>query len=245
MSRKGWLLFCALCVIWGIPYLLIRVAVRELTPATLVFARTAPVALLMLPFALRRRDRRRLLARWRWVAAFALVEIALPWLLLASAEERLSSSIAGLLIASVPLIGALLYRLTGTGERLTRRRLAGLILGFVGVAALVGIDTHGGQPRAVLEALIVALCYAIGPLVISRRLSDLPGLGVVAGALVVTATIYAPAGILQWPGSGRPARWRPWPPWRSSARRSPSRSSSPSSSRSGRRARPWSPTSTR
>ena len=201
MSRKGWLLFCALCVIWGIPYLLIRVAVREITPATLVFARTAPVALLMLPFALRRRDRRRLLARWRWVAAFALVEMALPWLLLASAEERLSSSIAGVLIASAPLMGALLYRLTGPGERFTHRRLAGLVLGFVGVAALAGIDTRGGQPRAVLEVLVVALCYAIGPLVISRRLADLPGLGVVAGALVVTAAIYAPAGILQWPGS--------------------------------------------
>ena len=204
MSRKGWLLFCALCVIWGIPYLMIRVAVRELSPASLVFARTAPVALLMLPFALRRRDRGALLARWRWVLSYSLAEIALPWLLLASAEQRLSSSIAGLLVAAVPLMAVLLYRLAGTNEHLTGRRLAGLALGFVGVAALVGLDTHGDHPRAVIQVLIVALCYATGPLIISRRLADLPGLGVVAASLAITAVIYTPAGLLQWPGSVSP-----------------------------------------
>lgn len=202
MSRKGWLLFCALCVIWGIPYLLIRVAVRELTPATLVFLRTAPVAALMLPFALRRGRLGPLLARWRWVLAYTVVEIAVPWLLLAHAEERLSSSMAGLLIAAVPLLGALVYRLTGTAERLTRRRLAGLALGFVGVAALVGFDSSGGRhPSAAIEVLIVALCYATGPLIISRRLADLPGLGVVAASLLISAAVYAPLGLWQLPGS--------------------------------------------
>jgi drug/metabolite transporter (DMT)-like permease len=201
VSRKGWLLFCALCVIWGIPYLMIRVAVRELSPASLVFARTAPVALLMLPFALRPRDRGALLARWRWVLAYSLAEIALPWLLLASAERRLTSSIAGLLVAAVPLMAIVLYRLAGTSEHITGRRLAGLALGFVGVAALVGLDSRGGQPRAVIEVLIVALCYATGPLIISRRLADLPGLGVVAASLAIAAVIYTPAGLLQWPGS--------------------------------------------
>jgi drug/metabolite transporter (DMT)-like permease len=202
MSRKGWLLFCALCVIWGIPYLLIRVAVRELTPATLVFLRTAPVAVLMAPFALRRGRLAQLLARWRWIVGYTVVEIAVPWLLLAHAEERLSSSIAGLLIAAVPLLGAVVYRLTGTAERLTRRRLAGLALGFVGVAALVGFDSAGGhQPRAVVEVLIVALCYATGPLIISRRLADLPGLSVVAASLAISAAIYAPLGLSEFPAS--------------------------------------------
>ena len=201
MSRKGWALFCALCLIWGIPYLLIRVAVRELTPATLVFARTAPVALAMLPFAVRRDALGALLERWRWVLAYTLVEISVPWLLLAHAEQQLSSSMAGLLIATVPLIGAVMYRLTGTAERLTRRRLAGLALGFVGVVALVGFDTGGGHPRAAIEVLIVALCYATGPLIVSRRLADLPGLGVVAASLAVTAVVYAPFGIAELPAS--------------------------------------------
>jgi drug/metabolite transporter (DMT)-like permease len=201
VSRKGWLLFCALCVIWGFPYLLIRVAVRELTPATLVFARTAPVALAMLPFAWRRGELRALIGRWRWVLAFTLVEISAPWLLLAHAEQQLPSSMAGLLIASVPLIAAVLYRITGTAEHLTGRRLAGLVLGFVGVVALVGFDTSGGHPRAVIEVLVVALCYAIGPLVISRRLADLRGLGVVVASLAITAVVYAPFGLTQLPAT--------------------------------------------
>jgi drug/metabolite transporter (DMT)-like permease len=201
VSRKGWLLFCALCVIWGIPYLLIRVAVRELTPATLVLLRTAPVALVMLPLALRRAELHALLERWRWVLAYTAAEISVPWLLLAHAEQQLASSMAGLLIAAVPLIGAVLYRLTGTAEHLTPRRLAGLTLGFVGVAVLVGFDTSGGHPRAVVEVLVVALCYATGPLIISRRLADLRGLSVVVASLLITAAVYAPFGLAQLPAS--------------------------------------------
>ncbi len=192
MSRKGWLLFCALCVIWGIPYLLIRIAVRELSPAQLVFFRTAPAVLILLPFALRRGELRTVFGHWRWLLAYTVAEIALPWLLLAHAEVRLPSSMAGLLVAAVPLIGAVLYRLAGTEERLDRRRLSGLIVGFVGVAALVGFDASGGHPRAVAEVLVVALCYATGPLVISRRLTHLPALGVVTASLAITAAGYAP-----------------------------------------------------
>ena len=202
MSRKGWLLFCALCLIWGIPYLLIRIAVRELPPATLVLGRTAPVALLMLPFIVRRRSRAALRGRWRWVLAYSLVEIAGPWLLLAHAEQHLSSSIAGLLVATVPLMGAVIYRLTGSAERLSRRRLAGLVLGFLGVAVLVGFDGAGGRsPLAVVEVLGVSLGYATGPLIVSRRLADLPGLAVVAASLVITALLYAPLGLAQRPAS--------------------------------------------
>jgi drug/metabolite transporter (DMT)-like permease len=201
VSRKGWLLFCALCVIWGIPYLLIRVAVRELAPPALVFFRTAPAALLLMPFALRRGELRRLLARWRWVLAFTLVELAAPWLLLSHAEQSLTSSMAGLLIASVPLIGTVLYRIAGTGDHVDGRRLAGLVLGFAGVAALVGIDISGGHPAALAEVIVVALCYATGPLVISRKLADLPGLGVVTASLSVTAVVYAPLALANLPAS--------------------------------------------
>jgi drug/metabolite transporter (DMT)-like permease len=201
VSRKGWLLFCALCVIWGIPYLLIRVAVRELSPPALVFFRTAPATLLLMPFALRRGELRKLLARWRWVCAFTLAELAIPWLLLSHAEQQLTSSLAGLLIASVPLIGAVLYRIAGTGDHVDRRRLAGLVVGFVGVAALVGIDVSGGHPRAVAEVIVVAICYATGPLIISRRLSDLPGIGVTTMSLAITAVVYATPAMLDLPSS--------------------------------------------
>jgi drug/metabolite transporter (DMT)-like permease len=201
VSRKGWLLFCALCLIWGIPYLLIRVAVREFSPPTLVFFRTAPAALLLIPFAVRRGRLASLLRRWPWVLAYTLSELTVPWLLLANAEQHVTSSVAGLLIAAVPLIGAVLYRLAGSADHLDVRRLTGLLVGFAGVAVLAGVDVSGGHLWAVAEILVVALCYAIGPLVISRRLADLPGLGVVAASLVVTAAVYAVPALTHLPCS--------------------------------------------
>jgi drug/metabolite transporter (DMT)-like permease len=201
VSRKGWLLFIALCVIWGIPYLLIRVAVRELPPPALVFLRTAPAALLLVPLALHRGELRPLLARWRWVGAYTAIELAIPWLLLAHAEQRISSSLAGLLVAAVPLIAAVLYRAAGAAEHFDARRLTGLLIGFAGVAALVGIDTSGTDPLAIGEVLVVALCYASGPLIISRRLAGLPSLGVITASLALTAVAYAPAGLLSMPAS--------------------------------------------
>ncbi len=201
MSRKGWLLFIALCVIWGIPYLFIRIAVRELPPPALVFLRTAPAALLLIPFALHRGGLRHVLARWRWVLAYTVLELCIPWLALAHAEQRISSSTAGLLVATVPLIGAVLYRAAGVAEHFDARRLAGLVIGFVGVAALVGFDISGNDPLAIAEMGVVAFCYATGPLVISRRLADLPAMGVIAASLVVTAVLYAPAGIATMPAS--------------------------------------------
>jgi len=188
-------------VIWGIPYLLIRVAVEELSPPALVFWRTAPAALLLAPFAFRRGRLRPLLARWRWVTAYTVVELAVPWLLLFHAEQRMSSSMAGLLVAAVPLIAAVLLRAAGAGEHLDARRLTGLIVGFAGVAALVGIDVSGTEPLAVVEVLVVAICYATGPLIISRHLAGLQSLGVVAASLVLVAVAYAPAGLLTLPAS--------------------------------------------
>lgn len=201
MSRRGWLLFIALCVIWGIPYLLIRVAVRELPPPALIFLRTAPAALLLAPLALHRGELRPLLARWRWVVIYTVVEIAVPWLLLAHAELRISSSLAGLFVGAVPLVAAVLYRAAGAGEHFDARRLTGLFIGFAGVAALVGIDMTGADPLAIAEMLVVAVCYASGPFIISRRLAGLPSLGVVTASLALTTVGYAPAGLLSMPTS--------------------------------------------
>jgi drug/metabolite transporter (DMT)-like permease len=201
VSRKGWLLFIALCVVWGIPYLLIRVAVRELPPPALVFLRTAPAALLLLPFALRRGGLRALLRSWPWVLVYTLIELCIPWLLLSHAEERISSSLAGLLIATVPLMGAVLYRAFGVADPFDARRLTGLIVGFAGVAALVGLDISGSDALGIGETIVVAFCYACGPLVITRHLDHLPAIGVITASLLVTAALYAGPGILTMPPS--------------------------------------------
>jgi drug/metabolite transporter (DMT)-like permease len=186
-------------VIWGVPYLFIRVAVRDVSPTGVVFARTVIAALLLLPLAVIRGQPSRLRGRWHWVAAFAALEIAMPWYLLTSAEEHLSSSLAGLLVAAVPLIGVVLSRLLGETDVITRRRGAGLILGFAGVAFLVGLQFGHVDTTAVIEVLTVAVCYAAGPFVLTRQLSDVPSLAVISAALTMTAIGYAPFAIASRP----------------------------------------------
>lgn len=204
MSKKGWLLFLSLCVIWGIPYLLIRVAVQEMSPVALVFLRTGPSALLLLPLALYRGRIRALLVHWPWVVVFALVEITMPWLLLSHAEQRLSSSMAGLLVATVPLIGAVLTRFVGPAEAFDVRRVAGLLLGFSGVAAVVGLDVGTLDLAAVGEVVAVAICYAAGPFIISSRLKEVPSVVAVTAGLGLTAAVYAPFAIADFPSSVSP-----------------------------------------
>jgi drug/metabolite transporter (DMT)-like permease len=200
MTRRGWFLFVALGVIWGIPYLLIKVAVRELTPASLVFLRTAIGAAVLLPMTvLGRGDLRTLLPRWRPIVLFTIIEMAIPWVLLSDAERHVTSSLAGLLMASVPLVGALLSRVSGRHEPLGDRRVAGLVLGLLGVVALVGLDLGAGDAGAVAKLAVVVIGYAVGPMIVSRKLADLPTLEVVAVSLALCAIGYAPVGIAQLP----------------------------------------------
>ena len=138
MTRRGAVLFAAMGVIWGLPYLLIKVAIDGLNPSTLVLARTALATVILLPVALARGRLPEVMRSWRPVVAFAVVEIMAPWLLLGVAEQHLSSSLTALLIAGVPLVGAVLAVATRSDDRLDGRRVAGLLLGFAGVAALVG-----------------------------------------------------------------------------------------------------------
>jgi drug/metabolite transporter (DMT)-like permease len=198
VSRRGWVLFIAMGVIWGIPYLLIKVAVAEFSPAALVLARTVLAAALLLPIAAMNAQLRPLLPFWRPLLVYTVIEICIPWLLLSYAELRLSSSLTGLLVAAVPLVGAVLVWATGH-ERIEGRRVAGLLIGFAGVAALVGFDVDAGDLGSVAAIVVVAFCYALGPLILSRYLSSLPGLGVVAASLAITAVIYLPFGWSQWP----------------------------------------------
>jgi drug/metabolite transporter (DMT)-like permease len=199
MNRRGVLLFAAMCVIWGIPYLMIRVAVRELAPVTLVFLRTVIAALLLTPVAAYRNELRPLLGRWRPLLAYTAVEVAIPWVLLARAETKLTSSLTGLLIAAVPLVGALVVTLTGDRERLGARRWVGLLVGIGGVAALVGLDVGQVDALAVVEIGLVAVGYAVGPIILSRTMADLPSFGVVAASLFLTALVYLPLAALRWP----------------------------------------------
>ncbi len=201
MSRRGLLLFGSMSVIWGIPYLFIRVAVGELEPATFVFVRTGVATLILLPIALLRVDLRAVLERWRWVVAFAAVEIAIPWVFLASAEQQISSSLAGLLVAGVPLVGALLAILTHSTDRMSGKGAVGLLIGLAGVAAIVGGDFQASNAVALVEVGVVVVGYALGPLILARRLAGLPALGVMSVSLALSALVYIPLAALTWPTS--------------------------------------------
>ena len=201
MSRRGLVLFAAMSIIWGIPYLMLRVAVRELAPVTLVFLRSGLASLLLLPFVLTRGDLKPLVRHWRALLLYTAIEVTLPWFLLATAETKLSSSLTGLLLAAVPLVGAVVVAVTGDRERQGRRRWLGLLVGITGVAAIVGLDVGQVQVVPLLEIACVAVCYAIGPIIVARALWDAPALGVVVASLVLTAVVYAPLAAFRWPSS--------------------------------------------
>jgi drug/metabolite transporter (DMT)-like permease len=194
MTRRGWVLFATMCVLWGMPYLLIKIAVEELTPSQLVLLRTGLAAAVLLPYAVVRGQVRAVLRAWRPLLAFTALELTVPWLLLADAERDLPSSLTGLLVAAVPLVAAFAGRLSGAEDRLDRVRLLGLGLGFAGVAALLGLDVEGGAVRAVVLVGIVVVCYAVAPLVLDRWLADVPAVGVTAVSLTLTALVYLPTG---------------------------------------------------
>ena len=202
MSRRGWLLFAAMSVIWGIPYLMIKVVVDGgVSPAFLVFARTAIGALILLPIAARRGLIRPTLARWRPVLAFAAIEVGITWFLLNSAEVRLSSSLVALLISMVPLVGTLLAWRLGDRSVLSPVRLLGLAIGILGVGVVVGLNlTAGGTPAWAIGAVfLVSVGYAVAPTIADRRLGDVPTLGVIAVSLTAVALVYLPFAIVGAP----------------------------------------------
>src|SRR5438132_1513804 len=161
MTRRGLLLFVAMCVIWGIPYLFIRVAVSELTPATLVFLRAGIAALILVPIAIRCGELRPVLARWRPLIAFAAIEVGIPWLLLSSAEQKISSSLTGLMISAVPLVAFVIALVVGNRDRMGLAGVGGLLLGIVGVAAIVGFDLRATSTVALVEIALVVVGFVL------------------------------------------------------------------------------------
>ncbi len=203
MTARGWFLFSLMGVVWGIPYLMIKVAVdAPLSPSMVVFTRCALGAVLLLPFALRQGGLTRTVrAHWRPMLAFACIEIIGPWFTLTDAERHLSSSTAGLLIAGVPIVGVLMARFFGDTERLGTRRVAGLALGLSGVTVLTVPHLTGGDARSLAEVLLTVLGYATAPLIAARYLKDVPTLQLTAPCLALAAIVYAPAAAVTWPSS--------------------------------------------
>lgn len=200
MSRRGWILFASMSLIWGIPYLMIKVAVDGgVSVPVLVFARTTVGSVVLLPLAVRGGRMRGLHRYWRPLVAFAAFEIIVPWFLLSDAERHITSSMTGLLIAASPIIVVVLGRLTGDAERLSVTRLAGLGVGLAGVAVLATPELRGGNPWSIIEVLLTAVCYATAPLIAARKLKDVASLPMTAACLSLASLVYAVPAVRTWP----------------------------------------------
>lgn len=202
-DARAWLLFGAMALIWGVPYLFIKVAVDTISPAGVVAGRTLLGAIVLLPFALHAKALRPALAKWPWVLAFAAVEMGGPFFLLSHAEQTLPSGLTGLLVATVPLFAALIAFTAGDRAALGLVRTLGLAIGFAGVAVVVAgpslaLDGVSGL-LAAGEVLLVAVGYAIAPFIIARKLRDVPSLGTITLALAAVGIVYLPIALLSQP----------------------------------------------
>lgn len=200
VSTRGWLLFAAMSLLWGMPYLFIKEAVESYSPAAIVAGRTLLGALLLLPIALRRGALRPALRAWPWVLAFGAIEMAGPFLLLGHAEQTLPSGLTGLLVATVPLVAAVIAATRGDRSVLRPLRLLGLVVGFAGVAVIVwGPGIAAGGTAAVVaigELLVVAVCYAVAPFIVATKLAGVPSLGTITLSLAAVGLFYLPIGLL-------------------------------------------------
>ncbi|MFL5844858.1 MAG: DMT family transporter [Solirubrobacteraceae bacterium] len=203
MSRRAWIAFATCSVLWGVPYFLIKVAVEDHSPFFVAWARVALGAAVLLPIAWKVGAFRGMRERWPVVVAFAVIEISIPFTLIPVGEEYISSSLAAILIAAVPLTIALMTIRFNPSERIYGARLGGLFVGLAGVVMLMGIDV-AGKPRELLGAacmLVATVGYAAGPMLIRMKMSDLHPMGPVAAALGIAAVIMTPAGIATSPSS--------------------------------------------
>lgn len=201
MSARAWLAFGALGIIWGLPYLFIKIAVQEISPFDVAWGRITLAALILLPIAWRRGALRALVTHKAAVFAFALVEFAIPFSAISMGERWIPSSVTAILIATVPLIIAIISRFFGLHERLGAVRVIGLVVGFGGVVALVGFGTLSG-PLAWAGAgcvLIATVGYAIGPLIIQKHLHAVDSIGPVAGSLSIASVLLLAPALLTLP----------------------------------------------
>jgi drug/metabolite transporter (DMT)-like permease len=201
MDRRSWSLLLVLGAIWGASYLLIKIGLRDLSPSMVAFVRIALAALVLLPVAASQGALRGVRARAGWLALVGAVQVAGPFVLISAGEEEISSSLAGILVASVPLFTALLAIWVDHEERSQGLRLGGVLVGFGGVALLLGVDL-GGSGSALLGGLAVVLAslgYAVGGLLVKHRLAGLAPVGMSAAVVTASAIFLLPPALLTAP----------------------------------------------
>jgi drug/metabolite transporter (DMT)-like permease len=201
VTRRGLVLFLILGVAWGIPYVLIKIADAQLSPEMIVLSRSAIAAVILIPLSAARGELPTVFRYWRPLLAYTLIEIVLPWFFLTTAEQRLPSSTAGLLLAAVPLVSVGAALVLRRAVRFTAVNWIGIVVGMVGVATLVGFDVAGSDLIAVAQIAVTVVGYATAPIIVAKWLADVPGVGLAGVSLGLTAIVYVPAVLVThtWP----------------------------------------------
>jgi len=203
VKRSSWIYFWTAGVLWGVPYLLIRIAVApgQFTPAFVVFSRVTIGAALLIPYSIHRRTLKPAWRQIKWIAIYALVEMVGPWGFISQGETKVSSGLAALLIATVAIWATLLNGALGDKTVWHSTRLIGLAIGFVGICLVVGLESLQGKinTAAILLLLLAAIGYAIAPTLIRQKIPELDGAAVNGLAMLMTALVYLPFAIWQWP----------------------------------------------
>jgi drug/metabolite transporter (DMT)-like permease len=193
VSARGLFLFLTVGIIWGTPYFFIALALEGFSTPSIVWIRVTLGALVLLPVAMARGALRPALKAWPWVLGFAVFEMVFPWFFITEAEKSISSSLAGLLITTVPFVAAFVLGLLGERSAWHPMVILGLVLGFSGVVALVGIDAFAGHIELipVLMILGAAVGYGVAPIMADRKLNDVPTLGVITLSMAMVSVVYA------------------------------------------------------
>jgi len=201
MSRKNWFLFIAIGLLWGIPYLLLKVSVRELSVPVIVSSRTFIGALILIPIALRRGALIPALKKYHFVLLYAVLEMFLPWVLITSAEQKIPSGLAGLLVATVPIWSSILASFNGDKTVWHSKRLGGMLIGFVGVLLVVGIESvrSNQNPLAIGMILLASLCYATAVATVTINIPQIDPIAINGLAMATTAIFYLPFALFALP----------------------------------------------
>jgi len=201
MTRKHLSQFILIGFLWGVPYLFMRVAVREWDPSVVVFGRVVIGAAILFPIAIRRGVVRDTLRGFKWILAYAVFEMCGPWYLITHAETKINSGLAGLLVATVPIWSTIYSSLAGDKTVWHAKRLMGIVIGFIGLVLIVGIETISGSADAfsVFQTVLAAILYSTAMAIILKGMPHGDGVAINAIAMAITAIIFAPAALTNLP----------------------------------------------
>ena len=201
MSRKSLFYFLLVGFLWGIPYLLMAVAVEEIPPSAIVAGRTLIGAAILIPVALYRKTFKGAVLGFKFVAFYALLEMIGPWILISTAQKKIDSGLAGLLISTVPIFAAIITSLRGDHTVWQFKRMFGIVVGFIGLIAVVGIESFSGNshPASIAMMILAAMGYSYAIIMVTTNLPLVDGIAINGLAMAITSIFWAPLAIAQWP----------------------------------------------